>query len=388
MSTLFDDIARSDVGPARYGEPTFPYWNRTARADVAIVRTELETWFSRYPHDGRADLRARFRSSNDLQHYAAFFELFLHELLRRLGCAVETHPSVPSTSRRPEFRVTAPDGFMFYLEAKVATDVSSAEAIAKARLNAVYAALDSIDSPDFWINAEVDELPHTHIPVKRLIAFVRERLAAAPHEMLVAATADELRAARWQFEHDGWTLGLFLLPKGNARGKATRSLGIQSYGARWLEPVKPIRTSILQKAKRYGTPDLPFVIAVNALVEVLEDDQSLEVLFGSEEYVSRFPGDDFRLRRKRDGVWTRPSGQYKRLSAVLLFHNLQSWNFPSANGRLYLHPAAAMPLKGPLLRLPQGLVVDGRMEYVDGESIGQVFGIGSDWLARGSGTAG
>jgi hypothetical protein len=58
---------------------------------------------------------------------SAFFELFLHELLLRLGCNVEVHPD-PGTgsSRRPDFLVTDPDGQQFFLEAVLATDLPQA----------------------------------------------------------------------------------------------------------------------------------------------------------------------------------------------------------------------------------------------------------------------
>jgi hypothetical protein len=137
MLTLFDDVERTDVGPAKYAEPSYPYWNRSARKDIAHVRAHLEQWFGRYPAEHAADLRGRFRSASDVQHRGAFFELFLHEMLLRLGCVAEVHPTVPGTSKRPEFRVTSPGRSQFYLEAKVSNDESSEQAGARTRVNRV-----------------------------------------------------------------------------------------------------------------------------------------------------------------------------------------------------------------------------------------------------------
>src|SRR6266508_6440058 len=100
---LFDPTERTYTGPADEAEPHFTYWNRSARPLARHIRQELELWYAHYP-DGTNDLRSRFRSADDVQHQAAFFELFLHELLLRLGCTVEIHPAVPGTSKRPEFR--------------------------------------------------------------------------------------------------------------------------------------------------------------------------------------------------------------------------------------------------------------------------------------------
>lgn len=50
-----------------------------------------------YPGDDKNDLRARFRKRDD-NHESAFFELFLYEVVRRLGLNPEVHPE-PSTGR-------------------------------------------------------------------------------------------------------------------------------------------------------------------------------------------------------------------------------------------------------------------------------------------------
>lgn len=148
---LFDEVDRHDKGPARYAEPQFPYLNRSARVMFSRTRQVLEAWFSRYPVSGQADLRPRFRSRNDAQHRAAFFELFLHELLLRLDHDVTIHPSPSQAStRRPDFLAESPSGGCFYMEAVVATDESEEDGAARARMNVVYDALDRLDSPN-WI---------------------------------------------------------------------------------------------------------------------------------------------------------------------------------------------------------------------------------------------
>jgi hypothetical protein len=144
---LFDEVDRHDKGPARYAEPQFPYLNRSARAAFSRTRQILETWFARYPVSGQADLRARFRYRNDSLHHAAFFELFLHELLLRLGYGVTVHPSPSQAStRRPDFLAESPSGGCFYVEAVVATDESEEDGAARARMNIVYDAVDRFDS--------------------------------------------------------------------------------------------------------------------------------------------------------------------------------------------------------------------------------------------------
>ena len=79
---LFDNLTRNDAGPKQYGEPAFTYLNQSGREDVARVREVLERFFQDYPSAHQAEIRRRFRSTDDIQHKSAFFELFLHQLVR------------------------------------------------------------------------------------------------------------------------------------------------------------------------------------------------------------------------------------------------------------------------------------------------------------------
>jgi hypothetical protein len=384
MLTLFDDIDRTDDGPAKYAEPSFPYWNRSARKDIALVRAHLEEWFRRYPTEHASDLRARFRSPDDVQHRGAFFELFLHELLLRLGCVAEVHPEVPGTSKRPEFRVTSPGGLEFYLEAKVANDESDEQAGARARVNRVYDAINDLDSPDYWINVEPRGVPASLVPTKKLKAFLIEQVRSLDYDEIARRYQQTGFAdlPRWSYEFEGWSAEFFPIPKLRARGQnGIRPMGVQMIPAHWVDPVTPLRTAILGKAKRYGTPDLPFVIAINALGEHVDDVDVDSALFGDESWVIRSVDDAPEFRRVPNGVWTSPEGQYTRVSAVLVFQKLGAWNFPSTKVRLYHHFAASKALGGALTQLPQALVVDNRLELKDGSSLADIFDLRPDWLA-------
>ena len=67
------------------------------------------------------DLGTRFRSPDDRQHVAAFWELYLHELFTRLGFAVRLHPTLPIETTNPDMLVER-DGDSFYVEAVALTD--------------------------------------------------------------------------------------------------------------------------------------------------------------------------------------------------------------------------------------------------------------------------
>ena len=95
------------------------YRTRMGRNGIACGRP-LESWYKDY-RDPDGDLRHRFRQDDAHQHDAAWWELYIYTLFRRLGYAVEVHPSVPRSSRRPDFlAVDAHDSV--YVECAAAFD--------------------------------------------------------------------------------------------------------------------------------------------------------------------------------------------------------------------------------------------------------------------------
>jgi hypothetical protein len=395
LTTLFDDIERTHDGPARYSDASFPHWNRSARKDITAARLHLEHWFSRYPSAHAANLRHRFRDKNDVLHRGAFFELFLHEMLLRLSCTVEVEPEVPGTPNRPDFRVTPPDRAQFYLEATVSTGESKEAAAARARTECVYDAINEIDSPDFWINVEVRGTPVSPVPRNKLMKFLAENLTSADYDDIThryeQSGFDDLPC--WHYEFEGWGVDFFLIPKRNARGrKGVRPMGMQKSSVHnqplsadlsldiakefVVDSVTPVRNAILAKAGRYGTPDLPYVVAINALDDDVDEIDVVAALFGDEPIVSRFEGDPFQERRKPNGVFAK----YTRVSAVLVFMKLYGWNFSSVDARLYHNPRAAKEFSGALMRVAQEVVVNGRLNLTSGSSLPYIFGVHPDLL--------
>jgi len=116
---LFDDKARTDPEPAYARESTYAFLDRVNDPVFAAVRAVLNAWVDRFAslHDDTdiSDLVGRLRSKEDIAFYAAFWELYLHELFVRLGFSIEVHPE-SGKDTRPDFRLTR-DGREIYLEA-------------------------------------------------------------------------------------------------------------------------------------------------------------------------------------------------------------------------------------------------------------------------------
>ena len=120
---LFDGFNADIIGYRPDNMPASEFIKRNASPEMERVRNELEKWFARYPDTGKHELKAAFLSRNERQHDAAFFELFLHELLLRDGWSVEVHPTIPGHSKTPDF-LCKKNGQSCYIEATVATGVS------------------------------------------------------------------------------------------------------------------------------------------------------------------------------------------------------------------------------------------------------------------------
>lgn len=382
---VFDSIARTDEGPQLYAEPAFTYLNRSARPEIVEVRSTIEEWFGNYPIGEQKHLQDRLRSTVDHQHLSALFELLLHEMLIRLGCRVEVHPSVTkNTDKRPDFMATGPSGEQFILEATLATAKSKAEAAAQARINEVYDAINRLDSPDYFIGLSVKGAPQSPPSAKRMKAFLRARLKELDFDEVAGmhqSYPEDLPV--WTFEHDGWQIDFRPIPKSpNSRGKpGIRPIGLISHEYVYVDSRTPLRQAIEEKAGRYGELGLPYLVAVNALDDYGVDNIDLmEALFGQEMWITSFNSekpDDWTMTRNPDGVWTSHSGpRYTRLSGVLFFSRFHPGMFKESEVKLIHNPWAKYPHRSVLCNLPQGIVADGKMKWRDGLSLVDILGQG------------
>jgi hypothetical protein len=315
MIILFDDWDRTDRDSAKRAESSFDYLNRSARQSASNIRATITDWFSHYPSDAREELRARFRRSNDPQHYAAFYELFLHELLLQLGCRVTIHPELDESTKSPDFLVDTPDGSQFFLEATTTTDTSKDKAAAEKRRNEIYDAIDQLESPDFFIWMNEYAIPEIAISAKPIRQFLREKLDKLdPDEVAQLWESGGYDVLpRWPYGYKGLKVEFVPIPKkARARGKVDHRLIGVSFGE-WKRVTTEfsIKDAILKKAGRYGNPRSPYIIAVNNASALKSDrDDLMEILFGQEQFTVSFDQED---PSYKEPVMSRiPNGKFYR----------------------------------------------------------------------------
>ena len=386
---LFDEMDRDYTGPALYAEPIFNYLNRCARLECKRIHNLLEQWFKNFPSEFQDELRTRFRSKDDRQHLAAFFELYLHELLSKSGFSVEIHPLVSNKATHPDFKVLKNGKTLFYLEATLAA-LSDEDTSAKARVNQVYDTLNRMKSPNFFIGVKVHGAPTTNPPGAKMRRFLERKLSNLDPDMI----AEQFEQGgfetlpRWEWKHDDWQITFFPIPKKpEARGKpGVCPIGIQMYDARLITPHIGIKKAIQDKATKYGELDLPYIVAINVMDEFGADDIDISnALFGEEQVTIIFHGNeliDQRPGRKPNGAWYGPNGpQNKRVSAVLIAVNLNPWKIAKVTPVLWHNPWTNYPLPPDIWQLPQ-LIPDEKDNCLlkkDGRSAWQLLSLCPNW---------
>lgn len=389
-ATLFDlDVERKPLAPQGIALPAYDFLNRSDDPAAGRVRSLMEEFFSDYPTADKLDLLKRFRSKKRDQHVGAAFELVLHATLRRLGCAVTSHPAAAEgKATKPDFRAEPSDGSSsFYVEARVATGETTEDAKLRDAMDLLYERLSGFDSSDFFINivirneSEVASLP----AAKTLKGFLREQLNQYSweqgHSDLAAGGLQAM--PRWVFREADWVIEFMPQPKSiERRGSPdVKPLGFKMEGMSIIDSPADIRTALEKKASKYGALDLPFVVGINVLEHCDERLDALPAFYGTENFVfNPATGEAEQHGNLRDGTWMGHGGpQNLNVSAVLLGSPIYPWNLAEAPVRLWHHPFASRPYTGVLTALPQAVYRGDQVEFLPGRALRDVLGLPSGW---------
>ena len=102
---MFEDIVREESRPADVVKLSFDCLNGSGWSNCKGIRQLLRQWCDDIPSEVQRELRSCFRTKNGRQHFAAFFELYLYELLSKLGFGLEFHPHIEEKGTRPDFKI-------------------------------------------------------------------------------------------------------------------------------------------------------------------------------------------------------------------------------------------------------------------------------------------
>ncbi|WP_141856219.1 hypothetical protein [Kribbella jejuensis] len=381
--SVFSIIARTDPSEAAHGESQFQYLDRVAGRYWDQVRDLIEDWFSRLCTDAQKDVRGRLRDRDDRQFTGAFFELYLHECLLRMGYAVTCHPKVEGTTRRPDF-LAQKDSTSIYFEAR-STSLSDIDFAATARRNAVYQSLDKLNTPNFFLWIDVVQQGNGSPGVRQLRRDLENWLTGLdPDDYGEAKQREDF--ARFSYEEDGWGIEFHAIPKtAEARGKeGVRPLGIFGPRGEWLNDQQGIRSALATKGSAYGQLGAPFVVAVASNSWSTDDWDVRNALYGTDAVQIRRLADgtdETTSMRLPDGYWyAGDHWAHRGVSAVLVVKQLHPalvggqqqtiWEHPDPEIRVGALPIWRRSFVGP----------NGHIEFQTPQSSqAEWFGLGSPW---------
>ncbi|MEA5366249.1 hypothetical protein VA596_42435 [Amycolatopsis sp., V23-08] len=341
--TIFSALGRTDSSSRAHAESHFGFLDRVAGHYWDQVRGLIEDWFSRLCPDAQADVRGRLRSRDDRQCNGAFFELYLHECLLRMGYAVTCHPEIEGSSRRPDF-LAEKDGAAVYVEARSA---SSSDVVvgAVARVNTLYESLDKIDSPNFFLSIDVEKQGGGPLRARPL----RSKLENWLRELDPDAYTDRGNGRHdfpdLSYAADGWRIQFHALPKSpEARGKeGVKPLGIFGGGQDFpVHDEEGVRSALSDKGSAYGPLGAPYIVAVASSSIINDDFDVKNALYGTEALlIGTGPGGDTNPAVVRDpnGYWYKGDHWgHRHVSAVLVVKQLHPAFVGTKQHTVWEHP--------------------------------------------------
>ena len=312
-----------------------------------------------YPAGHKGDLRARFRT-RDHNHAAAFFELYLHQIVSRLGLSPEVHPVPESGKGRPDFAITGARESRCYIEASV---------LMKRRWdsddpleNEILEAIDAVAEPQpTKIAVSVStkgtlRRSHQKAPLQRE---VREWLDSV--DPISLSTTNFAHNPSLCIRRDAWVAELVAF--GHLSRQSRRLIHAGPTKAGFSDLGSLLAQNLKVKVKHYGTLDRALILAINTNDVFTYDSDEHEALLET-----------------RDGIWRSDSAaRHQRIHGVLFFRGLLPNNMHTVVAHLYLNPNTRADIPEELLKLNCMWQRNGKWHLKKGMSLGEALELPEDW---------
>lgn len=383
---LFEEKERVDQDSKRYIENDFTYLDRSARKESDNVRQFLNKWVNCFPKKEAIEIISRIKSGDKIAFDSAVFEVFLYSIIKCLGYHIDIHPELDNGSKkRPDFLVRTPNGDEFYLEAVLASEDSKEKKAKEQIKNVVLEAINSINSPDFFIGINAEGDPNTPPSSKKLCNFITLWLTQLDPDIVIKNVEknglDSIPSIIWK--HEGWCIEFEAIPKNpEKRGKGQKVIGLHSNGFREVKTWKSIIKAIRSKGSRYGELKKPFIIAICVDEFSIDRYDETQALFGQEELIINIETPTIlpKKRRAPNGAWLGPQGiQYTRVSGVWIFNSVNPWNLVTRQNTLYFNPWAQFSIPDELQTVNHAIVVGSELEWVEGKNLSDILDLPISW---------
>lgn len=332
----------------------------------------IDDYYRQFP-DTDGSLKKRLHSHSARDRQSAEFELLLHEVFRRSGCHLVSHPNVPCSAETPDFLVTAPDGTSFFLEATVVTGKSDRLEKGEARKAPLLAKLSALRREGIHLDFGINGTPELPIGTRAIMAQVQAWLDCLDVEALrrrhryLKDHAE--RYPRFRLRRRGECEPEWREPNPPSSPAEETSLGIildeecQLFVSAWPEDERPrglslrtlcqpffrepeIKGKLAKKARKYGAVDQPLLIAVNVMRHFGSPLRDVGAGF-SDEILGYREGDFDEEDNLVEGAYVSgvlgPSAN-RKVSGVLVFTSFQPRWIGDSYARWIVNPWARQPL--------------------------------------------
>lgn len=366
---LFDDIERDFLGPSTNNETSYNFYNRSARKDIVIIRKTLENWFVKIPEKDKKAMKACFKKSFD----DTFYELFLFSLFDSLGFKIEIHPTVPNSTKKPDFLI-AKDNLEIYVEAKIAKDKTTQEEAFEKMRNTFYDTINKTKTGRFALAIEkLNFLSGKQPKAKKIVTFLENILSKLdPDRVEELMKINGLSAERLVYNDEDVSVVFNPIP---LRPEAEfdddrRAIGMFPMETFWGGGEEVIKQSFDFKAKRYGQLEKPFLICINALSKrtSLRIDVDNAIL-GSE------------ILPLRSGVFANANGAKRTNVSATMINQIYLHGIPNSKYLLYENPFAQFPIDFNELGLKYNHINEDKIVKSEGDDLDKILKIEKDWLS-------
>jgi hypothetical protein len=378
QNRLFEEVERTNSSPAAYNEDSFSFLNRAAGPYWQRVRTVLDDWYAVFP-DISADLWKRFRKPDPKQHYAAWWELYLHYIFTNLGFRVTPNAELPEGGSRPDLLVER-GADCFYVEAvTVFSGIVSSESHTALEPR-ILDLINTIDASNFFVSVRFVQ-SSTAMPKAEDITRPIERWMAE-HDADDVLKLSALDLPTTSIATGGWVLELRLIPRSpEFRGKPdNRLVGTSGATGGFTNDRQQIYRALERKKKQHKATDGPTVIALMAINGFVGDTEFTDALFGSQSVRMEIATGTTTVTRNPDGFWVGQRGPAsKKISAVLSGVSVLPTNCATTPLRLWHH---FMPDRGLPLDLPfaTARIVDDQLVLADAaRQPHEILGLTPEW---------
>jgi hypothetical protein len=343
----------------------------------------LDSWWLQLPEAARSQIRERFMDSAPAVHLGSFFELYMHEILRRVRCEVEVDIGNDNSGRRrPDLRaVTREGGFGVEVTAILGDD--AVDPRDRPRVNQLYAVLNErLRNREFLLHLNLRQTgPET--PGKRLAIEIDRWLDPLDPDIEIKRQVAGRASPKFRLEHRGWVLDLEASPlqphlrdSSDLRVIGSRVEGFEVASAgdseldtlKQMDDVRPLLRGLSKKAGHgYELREEPFLIAALCAGTFVDDLEIEMALMG---------------RSGNDGLWVKGGcPRYTRVSAVLTVTELTPGSSALVEPCLWLNPWAHRPLS--VEQLPWRRIEfrgnGRRVETPGSRTAAEIFEVGPRW---------